>query len=402
MSSTVRRQEIDEIKNYNQNINRQALAKTYAQVALWELERPELSPITGEFSARTETNTENLINLLNERLNLVDRTLNRGSATEKDSRDFSKITDVIGEYNKLISPLLQSRFDSRIKSVAKSSLIRIKQPIVGLLIGFKNILKNLSFYGEENVKSYVEAFTVYDFINYQIDKEDYKNINLSDLKSRIPLALGQLPKEVQELYNVSQTRYNSKIPSSMSLTKEERAKRSEEFSGVSSTELNKFKQDLRIILPTGTDIGELSNDKLYMLKSVYDTALPKYTREEKTKEAYNRLVESGSLPTFTEREIRGEVAEESTPRRTQRERTPAPEFMPVSSPFGAREEEKFKRKLLNIIPKREFPQLRTTEDIDTAINPSQLAQLFEINQSLKGQPEGFKKESILNTLRTFM
>jgi hypothetical protein len=218
MSSTLRRQQIEEIKNYNQNINRQVLAKAHSQVALWELERPELTPITSEFTATIETDTENLKVLLNEKLSLLDKVIEEGSITEKEFKSITKYSDIVQKYNELITPLLKGRFDYKYKSIAKNATITIKQEIVGLNIGFKKLLDNIGVFGSSKVKIYVESFSVYDFINYQIDTENYQIITINVLKSRIPQILSKLPEEVQLLYVKSQKMYE---PLRASVRKEE-------------------------------------------------------------------------------------------------------------------------------------------------------------------------------------
>lgn len=218
MSSTLRKQQIEEIKNYNQNINRQVLAKAHSQIALWELERPELTPITSEFTSTIDAETENLKVLLNEKLSLLDKVIEQESITEKEFKSITKYSDVVVKYNELISPLLKARFDYKYKSLAKNATITIKQEIVGINIGFKKLLENISNFGVANVKIYIESFTVYDFINYQIDTENYQLITVNVLKSRIPQILSKLPEDVQLLYVKSQKMYE---PLRASVRKEE-------------------------------------------------------------------------------------------------------------------------------------------------------------------------------------
>jgi hypothetical protein len=207
MSSTIRKQQIEEIKNYNQNINRQALAKSYSQVALWELERPELTPKGTETGLKTDENVNNLNLLLNEKLVVLDRVVNTGKLTEKELNVITKFADVVRSYNTLIEPLVNSRYDNSIKTLARSALTRVKEPIVGLIIGFRQLFDNFESYNISNVKGLVESFVVYDYINYQIDKEDYKTISIELLKSRIPQIYSKVPKEIQDLYMLSQTKY---------------------------------------------------------------------------------------------------------------------------------------------------------------------------------------------------
>jgi hypothetical protein len=208
MSSTLRQQQIDELKNYNQNINRQALAKTYSQVALWELERPEITPTSGELSKSIEEQSEKLQELLNEKLITLDRVISSGRGSEKDLKVLKNYSDVVSSFNRLIEPLLKSRFDSRFKQIAKSELVRIKDEVVGLSIGYKKLLKNLGNFGMENIKAYIEAYAVYDFIDYQIDTENYQVLKIDNLKSRIPQLLLKLPEEVQLEYAQFQKRYS--------------------------------------------------------------------------------------------------------------------------------------------------------------------------------------------------
>jgi len=207
MSSTIRKQQIEEIKNYNQNINRQALAKTYSQVALWELQRPDLTPIGTETGLKTDENVNNLNLLLNEKLVVLDRVVNTGKLTEKELNVITKFADVVRSYNTLIEPLVNSRYDNSIKTLARSALTRVKQPIVGLIVGFKQLFDEISNFNIKNIKGLVEAFVVYDYINYQIDKEDYKTISIEFLKSRIPQIYSKVPKEIQDLYMLSQSKY---------------------------------------------------------------------------------------------------------------------------------------------------------------------------------------------------
>ena len=207
MSSTIRRQQIDEIKNYNQNIDRQALAKSYNQVALWELERPEITPKGTEISLKTDEKVNSLVLQLNEKLVVLDRVVNSRKITEKELNTITKYADIVSSYNELIEPLINSRYDASNRTIARGALTKIKQPIVGLIVGFKNIFENLYNYNISNVKGLVEAFVVYDYINYQIDKEDYKRISIELLKSRIPQILSKIPKEIQDLYLLSQSKY---------------------------------------------------------------------------------------------------------------------------------------------------------------------------------------------------
>lgn len=305
MSSTLRKQQIEELKNYNQNINRQALAKTYSQVALWELERPEMTSQSGEFTAKTDVNTETLITLLNEKLSSADRMITRGRPNTKDIDILTKITDTVADYNKLIEPLLQGRSDSRIKSVAKSSLIKLTQPVVGLKMALKdNILQDIQTYGVENVRAYVNAYILYDYIEYQINTEDYKRITKVELESRASSSLRELPEEVQGLYRVSKERFEAKfggVPLSRftaesNLTPEEQEERSSRLSNISLTQLREFKQVLRNILATGTNIDALNNNQLRILKNAYDSATPRSRKEETVRRVYDRLVEEGPLP----------------------------------------------------------------------------------------------------------
>jgi len=109
MSSTIRRQQIDEIKNYNQNIDRQALAKSYNQVALWELERPEITPKGTEISLKTDEKVNSLVLQLNEKLVVLDRVVNSRKITEKELNTITKYADIVSSYNELIEPLINSR-----------------------------------------------------------------------------------------------------------------------------------------------------------------------------------------------------------------------------------------------------------------------------------------------------
>jgi hypothetical protein len=208
MSSTLRQQQIKEIRNYQQNIDRQALAKTYNQVALWELEKPELTVQSGELSQRIEEDSEKLQALLNEKLVTLDRVISSGKGTERDLKVLKNYSDVITSFNRLIEPLLKSKFDSKFKQIAKSELVKIKDEVVGLSIGYKKLLQNLGNFGMENIKAYTEAYAVYDFIDYQIDTENYQVLKVDNLKSRIPQLLSKLPEEVQLEYAQFQKRYS--------------------------------------------------------------------------------------------------------------------------------------------------------------------------------------------------
>jgi hypothetical protein len=207
MSSTIRKQQIDEIKNYNQNINRQALAKSYNQVALWELERPESTPRGLEFSTKNEISINNIQILLQERLSVLNKVVSGGQISEKEVRILEKLSDMTDAYNKLIQPILTSRFDPSFRVQARNVLLKIKEPVEGILIGFKEIFRDIEDFGVGNVKGFVEAFTLYDYIHYQIDKEDYKLISIENLQSRIPQILSKLPRDVQELYIGVSERY---------------------------------------------------------------------------------------------------------------------------------------------------------------------------------------------------
>jgi hypothetical protein len=207
MSSTIRKQQIDEIKNYNQNIDRQALAKSYNQVALWELEKPELTPRGTEIGLKTDEKVNALILQLNEKLVVLDRVVNSRKITEKELNVITKYADVVNSYNELIEPLLNSRYDASNRTLARGALTKIKQPLVGLIVGLKNIFENFDNYNISNVKGLVEAFVLYDYMNYQVDKEDYKKITIELLKSRIPQIYSKIPKEVQDLYLLSQSKY---------------------------------------------------------------------------------------------------------------------------------------------------------------------------------------------------
>jgi len=207
MSSTIRKQQIDEIKNYNQNINRQALAKTYSQVALWELERPELTPKGLEFSTKNEISINNIQVLLQERLSVLNKVISDSKISEKEVRILEKLSDMTDAYNKLIQPILTSRFDPSFRVQARNVLLKIKEPVTGIIIGFNDIFDDIYDFGVGNVKGFVEAYALYDYIKYQIDKEDYKIITIENLQSRIPQLLRKLPSEVQQLYIGVSERY---------------------------------------------------------------------------------------------------------------------------------------------------------------------------------------------------
>lgn len=205
MSSTIRKQQIYEIKNYNQNINRQALAKSYNQVALWELDRPELTQRGVEFATKNEISINNIQVLLQERLSVLNKVISDGKISEKEVRILEKLSDMTDAYNKLIQPILTSRFDPSFRVQARNVLLKIKEPIEGIIFGFKEIFSEIEVFGVGNVKGFVEAYTLYDYINYQIEKEDYKLITIENLQSRIPQILSKLPRDVQDLYiNVSE------------------------------------------------------------------------------------------------------------------------------------------------------------------------------------------------------
>lgn len=218
MSSTIRKQQIDEIKNYNQNINRQALAKSYNQVALWELERPELTPRGVELTTKTELSVNNIQLLLQERLNVLQKLVEKKQLTVSEIRPLEKISDIVDAYNKLIEPLLNSRYDPSQRNQAKNALQKIKEPITGIIFGFNEIFsiidKNIRpgqlgvlLSGKIDISGLVEAFTLYKYINYQIDKEDYKLISVENLKSRISTTLSDLPTNIQYLYVKSTERF---------------------------------------------------------------------------------------------------------------------------------------------------------------------------------------------------
>jgi len=208
MSSTIRKQQIDEIKNYNQNINRQALAKSYNQVALWELERPELTPKGLEFSTKNEISINNIQVLLQERLSVLNKVIGDGKISEKEVRIIEKLSDMIDAYNKLIQPILTSRFDPSFRVQARNVLLKIKEPVVGIIIGLRDIFDDIYTFGVGNVKGLVEAYALYDYIKYQIEKEDYKFITIENLQSRIPQLLSKISnKDVQELYIGVSERY---------------------------------------------------------------------------------------------------------------------------------------------------------------------------------------------------
>jgi hypothetical protein len=215
MSSTVRKQQIDEIKNYNQNINRQALAKSYNQVALWELERPTITPKGVELTTKTELSINNIQLLLQERLNVLNKLVEKTQLTERELSPLEKIPDVVNAYNKVIEPLLNSRFDPSFRNQAKNALQKIKEPISGIIFGFEEIFMILNRnikpgqigFVNMDITGLVEAYTLYKYINYQIDKEDYKLISVENLKSRIPSTLSNLPRSIQLIYTKRKERF---------------------------------------------------------------------------------------------------------------------------------------------------------------------------------------------------
>jgi len=218
MSSTIRKQQIDEIKNYDQNINRQALAKSYNQVALWELERPQITPKGVELTTKTELSINNIQLLLQERLNVLQKLIEKKQLTVSEVRPLEKIADVVDAYNKVIEPLLDSRYDPSFRNQAKNALQKIKEPITGVIYGFDEIFGiinrnikpgQLSFLNQMKnvITGLVEAFTLYKYINYQIDKEDYKLISVENLKSRITPTLSNLPSGIQNLYTNTKERF---------------------------------------------------------------------------------------------------------------------------------------------------------------------------------------------------
>ena len=342
MSSTLRQQQIEELKNYNQNINRQALAKTYSQVALWELERPEITPTSGELSKSIEEQSEKLQELLNEKLITLDRVISSGRGSEKDLKVLKNYSDVVSSFNRLIEPLLKSRFDSRFKQIAKSELVRIKDEVVGLSIGYKKLLKNLGNYGMENIKAYIEAYAVYDFIDYQIDTENYQVLKIDNLKSRIPQLLLKLPEEVQLEYAQFQKRYSdikkSKKERDADKTVEEtraeelRAEPEELIAGPSEDilierNLTQLRADLQNLKRRRAEARRNKNVKLEGELNKEIAKLDNVIRMKQTEKAVAKSPRTPStLPEAEEDEE--ELLFPTTPRRSPRRALQTSEFMP--------------------------------------------------------------------------
>jgi hypothetical protein len=313
MSSTIRKQQIDEIKNYNQNINRQALAKSYNQVALWELERPQLTPKGVELTTKTELSINNIQLLLQERLNVLQKLIDKKQLTVAEIRPLEKISDVVDAYNKVIEPLLNSRFDPSFRNQAKNALQKIKEPITGVIFGFdeifgiinKNIKPGAISGLRTDITGLVEAFTLYKYINYQIDKEDYKLISVENLKSRITSTLSNLPSNIQFIYTSSKERFQPQRAAAIGrLPRKEQigetpyqdiqAQRYKDFSGV--PDFDKFIGDLRKTLGdyyVDTFVVNMTKPQLGFIKQ-FQSLTDKKEATRKTKEYIDNIFQDPS------------------------------------------------------------------------------------------------------------
>lgn len=316
MSSTIRKQQIDEIKNYNQNINRQALAKSYNQVALWELDRPELTPRGVELTTKTELSINNIQLLLQERLNILNKLVDKTQLTQGELKPLEKLSDVVDAYNKVIEPLLDSRFDPSFRNQAKNALQKIKEPITGVIFGFdeifsiinKNIRPGQLSGIRIDITGLVEAYTLYKYINYQIDKEDYKLISVENLKSRITSTLSNLPQNIQFFYTKSKERFQPQRATALSgLPRKEQigessyqdiqAQRYTDFTGV--PDFDKFIGDLRKTLGdyyVDNFVSNMTKPQLGTLKTI-QSLTDKREATRKSKEYIDSIFkEDSSLP----------------------------------------------------------------------------------------------------------